>query len=149
GDRLDDGERRDLPAAGSREDALRRRRSQAVVAGELAGRGGRGRLLELAAAAVRRVVRVARADRQVGDLAGRARRAPVELAADDDPEADPRADPQEDEALDAAADAARPLAQGGQVHVVVERDLGAELGGDRLEQALLAAGQIGAELEVG
>src|SRR2546430_2652029 len=55
GDPLDDGERCGLAAAGGREDALRRRRAQAVVAGELAGRGGRGRLLELAAAAVGRV----------------------------------------------------------------------------------------------
>src|SRR5438128_1965478 len=99
----------------------------------LAGRHPGARALRVAVARGR----VAGADGQVRDLAGGAGCAPVELAADDDPEADPRADPQEDEALDAAADAARPLAQRGQIHVVVERDLGAELGGDRLEQALL------------
>ena len=149
GDPLDDRERAGLATAGGGEDALRRRRPQPVVARGPPDRGGGRGLLQLAAAAVGGVMRVAGADGQIGDLARRPGGAPVQLAVDDDPEPDPGADPQEHEAVDAAADAARPLAESRQVDVVLERDLRPQLGRDRLEQPLLAAGQVRAEHEVG
>ena len=65
------------------------------------------------------------------------------------PEADPGSHPQKHEVGDALSDAPRRLAQGGQVDVVLEADVPAQLGANGLDQARLAAGQVGAEGEPG
>ena len=112
-------------------------------------RGGR-LLLEPAAPAKTGIVRVARADRHVADLAGGATGAAVELAGDHDAHADAGAHPEEDEVRNAGAGAVAELAQRGQVDVVLEADKRAELAADRAEQALPApAGQVGSVGEQG
>ena len=90
-----------------------------------AGRGGG--LLERPASAVRWIPRVAGPDRKVGDLPRRAVRSAVQLAVQDEPHADAGADPQVHEAVHVAPVAARALADGGQVHVVLEAEVGAQL----------------------
>ena len=84
-----------------------------------------------------------RADRQVGDLAGRSVRAAVELAAEDHAHADAGAEHQVGERLDVAAAPVGELAERGEVRVVVEVDARPERLAESVRQAGTApAGQV-------
>ena len=105
--------------------------------------GRRRRLLERPAPPVHRILRVAGTDGQVGDLAGGAVRPAVQLAVQHQPHADAGSHPQVHEAVDVAAVPAGALAEGREVHVVLERQVGAELLAEGLDQALAApAGEV-------
>src|SRR5450756_2005608 len=123
---------------GAEDRARRERRLHAQLPRVTHHAARRGRLLELPARAVGPVVRVALADWQVADLSGRPAGAAVELTADDDAEAHAGAYPEEDEVVDVAPQAVRPLAERGQVDVVLEGDAGTELVADGADHALAA-----------
>jgi hypothetical protein len=104
---------------------------------------GADRGLERASAPVRLVVRVGGGERQVRHLAGSAVGTLEQLTVHDDAEAHTRSYVQVDEIVDRPTDPAPPLAEGGEVHVVLEHDARRELGPDLVEDALARpSGQV-------
>src|SRR5206468_10339498 len=81
----------------------------------------------------RLVVRIGRGERQISDLSGRPVRALEQLAPHDDPEPHTRSYVEIDEIVDVPPEPAPPLAERGQVDVVLEHDPGRELLPDLVE----------------
>jgi hypothetical protein len=94
------------------------------------------RLFETAAATIGRILRVARADRHVGDLAGGAVRPAAELAVDHQGETDAGTNREQDEIAQVATEAEIAFGKRRQVDVVLEGDVRAELLTHRLHQAV-------------